>query len=401
MISLFRNIKCPLPIEQIDVYDFLERIKNPENSTLELILKAREHKANGQSTMYDFIKTKISCVTLNFTFEDKKLNSNIKQATGFIYLDVDDETDIDLEHPLIFASWLSLSEAGRGVLVKVNGLSNENFKESYESISKQLNIRTDPNAAKATQYTILSYDEHPYLNEDSLTYEAVTKIQNTPITTVSKRGKRKDADGLGEREKLHFDNIHNIDFDGKDYLVFPEKKEMIAKAFIPKRIGEGERNSKLSVISLQLRALNPNISKKRFTKLIQSINLNHCKPPMLEREVKIIISKILSQEDLELLYNTPRRVIFNPACSLNRREKMKIVNKITGAQRSSKTLEQLKEVVIDWDAFTLGKVTQKKLAKVSNRNIKTVEKYYKNLKELIQSVNQSILLNPSKSLSPA
>ena len=37
-------------------------------------------------------------------------------------------------------SWKSLSNNGRGILVKVNGLTVDNFKSSYLSIAKELNI---------------------------------------------------------------------------------------------------------------------------------------------------------------------------------------------------------------------------------------------------------------------
>ena len=398
MLNYYKSIKHPIPLREIDVYEFLEMVKKPEQDIFDSIIKARKYKANNQSLFYDNQKAKLPCFTLNFSFHDTKANRNIKAPSGFIYLDIDDDTDIDLKNPLVFASWLSLSSQGRGVLVKIDGLSIENFKVNYDKISKELNIKTDLNAAKPTQYTIHSYDKDLYINEDSETWIAINETENSPVSLVSKCEKRKGANELGERNKLHFDNIH---FDGKDYIVFPDAKKMIAKAFIPKRISKGERNSKLLIISLQLRSLNPRLSEKRFSRLIKSINLNHCKPPMAEKEVNSIIYKALNYNELNPLFNTPRRVIFNPECTLNRKEKMKIVNTITGKKRSLDTLKSLEEIVINWDVNNLGKITQQKLANFSGRNIKTIEKHYKSFKDEVQLTNQSILLKPSKSLSPA
>jgi hypothetical protein len=387
MINSFKNIRSPFPLEELDVYEFLERIKSPDSLTLEKIEKARDYKANGSDLLYGKLKNELPCFTLNFSFKNKKANKNIKEASGFIYIDVDGETNINLNHPLVFASWLSLSGKGRGILVKVNGLSLNNFDINYEAISNELDIIADPFAAKATQFTVHSYDEGLYINENSETWEAINKNINSPTSLVSERGKKKGAVELGENDKLRFDNIKDIDFGGEDYIVFPEEKGLIAKAFIPKAIYKGGRNSIISALSIQLRALNPNLSEERFAKLIDSLNNSHCQPPLNEKEINSIIAKTLSAEDIEPFFNTPRRVIFNPECKLNKKEKSIITNRITGKIRRTRTINQLKDIIQNWEIKELGKITQKKLAEFSGRNIKTIEKYYKNFTTEINYIN--------------
>lgn len=128
MINYFNNIYDPIVRGEIDIYDFLDRVKSPDMEVRHKVEQARSYHSFDK-VEYDLIKRQLPCFTLNFSFRDRKLNSNIDEPTGFIYIDVDGITDIDFSNEYIFASWLSLSETGRGILVKVDGLTLENFKD--------------------------------------------------------------------------------------------------------------------------------------------------------------------------------------------------------------------------------------------------------------------------------
>ena len=380
MINYYNNIYTPLVNGEIDVYDFFDRIQNPDSKIKELILLARVYKMNDDEDAYQKIKSSLPCYTLNFSFDGKKSNENIIAPTGFIYLDIDNVENINLSNPYIFAAWQSLSGAGYGILVKVDGLTLENFKITYQAIGKELGIEVDLNAAKATQFTIQSYDEDIYINNDSTTWEATTL--DAPTTLSYKKKKKRYANVKGEKETIQYDNLHEIDFEGQDYLVFPDEKYEAAKAYIPKRINSGNRNQTLFTIGLQFKALNPNISPNYLYKKLHGINSICCHPPLPENEVNRIISNIVELQSPEPFPNYPRRVIFNPEANLSLHEKRKIVNGVTGAIKSQKTLASLACAVLYWDYWIHGRVTQKKLQKVTGRNIKTIEKYYKELKDI-------------------
>lgn len=380
MPSLFKNIKSPIPVEQIDIYEFIDTVKSPDSYTKSKILKARELKLHGMEKEYNKVKVSLPCYTLNFSFKGRKSNKNIDKATGVIYIDVDNETNIDLSNPLIFASWHSLSRKGRGVLVKVDDLSISNFKDTYRDISKELGIKSDIRASKATQYTVLSYDPNIYVNDNSTTWEVGKEVKNTPNTVTYLKKEKKVTTEMGEKYEVKYDNLDDIDFNGKEYMVFPNEKGMVAKAWIPPIIKIGERNEVLSTLTYQLRALNVEMEFESFRQFIHNINLSRCEEPLPDYEVDKIVWKIERTDILQPLLNTPRRVVFNPEGNLSVKEKRAITNKITGSIRTSKTIKDLLRVVEKWDYETLGKLTQKKLAEQSGKNIKTVEKYYKDVK---------------------
>ncbi len=177
MINYYKCVKGQSTVlGSIEINEFLSIVKNG-NEYLETIKEARSKHLKDRTT-YDKIKvSELPCYTLNFTFDKKKSNETILASTGFIYLDYDNSTKIDTSNPLIFATWLSLSGTGRGILVKTSDLTLNNFKDTYHYIAKELNIEPDSQACKATQFNVLSYDPNLYVNYES----RVWIIDNTQI----------------------------------------------------------------------------------------------------------------------------------------------------------------------------------------------------------------------------
>ena len=379
MINYFENIFSPIVGGEIDVYDFLDRMSNPDSITKDSILEARSLKKNGDEDGYQKIKKSLACYTLNFSFDGKKSNDTIKKPTGFIYLDVDNVPNIDLSNPYIFAAWSSISGRGLGVLVKIDGLTLENFKLNYKAIGEALNITVDYNAAKPTQYTIQSYDENLYINNDSTTW-----VANNPVTPTSLAYKKKKARYVNERganETINYDNLHELDFNGQDYLIFADEKYMAAKAFSPRKILAGKRNQTLFTFGAQFKALNPNISPSYLSKKIHGMN-SYCEPPLPKKEVNQIISNIIELDNLEPFLNYPRRVIFNPEALLTKAEKDKVRGRVIGDIKLEKTCYELALAVLCWDYCDNNRVTQRKLAAITKKNIKTIERHYRNAKNL-------------------
>lgn len=390
MISCFNYMKDTMPIGEIDVYEFIERVKSPDESTLKLIKLARQYY-NTNKTKYDELKEQLPCFTLNFSFNGRKTNDTIKSATGFIYLDIDGNTNIDLTNEHIFATWLSPSNTGRGVLVKVENLNLKNFKDTYTSIANHLNIVVDKRAAKATQYTIHSYDENIYFNQDAITWVIDTTNEtqtNFTHTTPLLKKKEKDIGVIGVNRSIRYNNYDEVDFNGKPYLYFNDKKIDMATVFVPKVIKKGSRNSILSAIAYQLRALNPHISKNYLQSYIETVNLYHCIPKLGTKELNTIVYNIVSRKELTPIPNNPRRFLFNPKFKLSFKEKMKIVNGHSGKERTEKTINKIRKCIVNWDVTELGKLTQKSLIKASGVSKATIEKYYKLFEEERILINQ-------------
>lgn len=385
-MNIFKNIKSPTVLGEIDVYDFLDRIKNPHPKVLKMVNDARLLHSTNKSE-YERIKEQLPCFTLNFDFNSTKLNSNIKCPTAFIYIDVDGTTEIDLSNKYVFASWLSLSSKGRGVLVKVDGLTLDNFKNTYQEVSKLLNIKSDLKAGKATQFCVNSYDSNLYINNDSETYQSIELINKPPITVLSTRKGRRVNTETGANRKLRFNNISDYNFDNKDYMFFWDEKESISQVYVPHLILEGKRESTLSSIAYQFRALNSEITKVELEHLLSSINHKKCMPPLANTEIEKIANHKMGLSEIEPILNKDRRIIFNPESKLSRSEKIVIVNQNLGLLKMEKTRKIIREYIDYWDYESLGKITQQKLAKETGLNIKTIEKYYKEFGVWIKSKN--------------
>jgi hypothetical protein len=379
-INRYKNIKSPQVLEELDIYTYLQNISNPDIAIQEMIEKARCFYKEENKEQYDKIKSLLPCYTLNFGFDQYKQNSNIIGSTGLIYIDLDNETNITMSNKLIFASWMSLSNNGRGILVKIEGLNLRNFQYNYNIIAKELGIVADKGASKATQYTIQSYDSELYINDDSITYVASEPTEKVPTTVLLKK-RGKDSDEMGIILPIRFNTVSDYDFNSNTYIFFPDDKESIAEVYVSKRIEDGSRNNKLYSIGLQFRGINPTLPTCDLKRFLRAINRDHFKPPLKEKEFIIIFNNIMSVKDLQPNLNKERRILFNPKIKLTHKEKMTIMNPLTGKIKRGKTYQQLKEFVKNWNYEDYGKITIKKLTEVSKRSKNTVAEYYKQLRK--------------------
>ncbi|WP_298782379.1 BT4734/BF3469 family protein [uncultured Polaribacter sp.] len=393
MISCFERLKSSTVLKEIDIYEFVEVIKNPDSKTQKRIEQTRSYYHNCKET-YDSLKAKLPCFALNFRFKEKRRNDNIIEPTGLIYLDVDKSTDIDLNNPYVFASWLSISNNGRGILVRVENLTIDNFKDTYLAIAKELNIDVDIRAAKPTQPTLHSFDKDIYFNEDAITWICDNNpyLENTPNTSLNIIKKRKGNDVIGENLILRFNNFDEVDFKGKEYLHFKDEKKLMASVIIPRKIKAGSRNSIISAITYQIRALNPCIAFAHLKALIDSININCCKPTLKDEEIYNIAENVINLEDIEPILNSPRRFLFNPVFNLTHKQKMKIVNTKNGQALSEKTIKEIANCIDNWDVKKQGSISQTKLKVVTGKSIGTIEKYYKLFKSQIADIKEQYKL---------
>lgn len=374
MINYYDNIKSPTVKGDIDIYTFLDCIEKPDFNELEKISNAREVYPIDKEE-YNKIKSTICCYTLNFRFDEYKKTENILDSTGFIYLDVDNEIEL-INHELVFASWLSLSDKGRGYLIKVHGLTTDNFYKTYNEIALLIGIKVDPHANKPTQFTINSYDRDIYINNESKTYNVNLSQKHPHLSNNINRV----VTQLGEDYyKLRFNNYDEVDFKGEEYMYFDTLRSF-AEVFIPKMIPKGKRNNVLFNVGRQIKALNIDIGFDTLERLLTDYNTEHCKPPIPNQEISTIIDNSYSYEG-EPFYNKARRYLINKSIVIGKKEQAKLRGKLNARAKTEKTITKLQNIINEWNFEELGKITQKKLKEVSGMNIKTVEKYYKYLKK--------------------
>ena len=179
-VSKFESAKTPEVKQVLSIEEVLQIIKNGDDY-LHIINTARLYGKG--SALYDNLKTNsLPTFRFNFHFNGSAKNQNIISPTGLIYLDVDGSDYIPQSY-YIFASWKSLSNTGYGILVKVDNLTLTNYSDVYNQLSEILGLGSDAGARKATQQTVLSYDENLYHNPNSTIFHftEIKKVSNAPI----------------------------------------------------------------------------------------------------------------------------------------------------------------------------------------------------------------------------
>lgn len=388
-VTKYGHAKDIIVQNTVSVDEILKTIKNG-NEYLPTIEEAR--KIGKGNAGYDIIKTeKLPTFRFNFFFKDSVSNKNIIAPTGLIYLDADNIDWIPF-NPHIYASWKSLSNSGYSILVKVDGLTQDNFKEVYDELSSIIGIKTDIGARKPVQQTVLSYDSNLYNNPYSLTY-IYSKKEKVSSSTI----KEKKEVGIGMCDTLYtkkksgtirFNNLNDyFQDDTPKYIVFKDK-ELICNPFIPRTIKEGSRNSTLFFLLSQYALLNPNQGETFLLSIGRTI-LSKMHPPMREQELKSTVRKIhQGREDkiLTLHYNEARRVLFNPNLKFTHKEIMQIVNRVTGDNKKEITRAIIYEALESWDSEIDGKLIQVSLAKKAKLGESTIKRYWKEFKWLIDDL---------------
>ena len=396
MINYYKSVTSSSNVlGQIEIQDYLNKIKKGDKN-LNNIKLARDLYFENKAE-YIKIKTNIlPCYTLNFTFKNYRRNKDLIDSTGFIYIDVDGNTNIDFNNPLIYSTWLSLSGKGRGILVKVNNLTKLNYKSNYNLISRELGINSDNGARKITQLNVLSFDPQIYFNDKSEIWEAKDVNSNTNKKTHYSGNLKKDiipnVMGLFDNQ-IRYDNlnelIENVEFNG-DVIHDFKTKVSYSKTHIPFRgIKNGSRNQYLSGIAYQHRALNPTIEKSHLFRFINKINHEKCFDPLPNNQINAIINSIMNIENLVPVKNAERRFLFSSDYQLTLKEKRQVVIKAINSDRVENSKMKIEKVIEDWDFDTKGKITQKAIATNIPMNIKTVKKYYPLFKSDIQMLNNT------------
>lgn len=391
-LTQYASAKGPKVQNQISLTEVLQLIQNGDEN-LTLIQCARAlGKGNPK---YDAIKiTLLPTFRFNFLFNGSAANDNIISPTGLIYLDTDD-TDSIPDSPYILAKWKSISDTGFGILVKVNGLSLDNYKHTYNHLSELIGITSDAGARKATQQTIQSYDPNLYYNPDALVYECTEskKVSHAPI---KKREKCIGTDETFSNENdgsIRFNNIGDYftgEYADADYRVF-DVKEWICNPYIPFRIEEGSRNKRMFSILSQYALLNPHAGRGFLRSIADTINTKMY-PNLSGKEVGLVVDSVIKKREagsLEVYLNDERRILFNPKAFLTVKEKMKIVNQELGKRKSDFTKEVIYLVLENWKFEADGKITQKKVAKLANRDVSTVKRHWKDFKAYSADLNDS------------
>ncbi|WP_417357608.1 hypothetical protein [Flavobacterium sp.] len=281
-------------------------------------------------------------------------------------------------------------------MIKVNGLTLENYTDTYNHLSELIGISSDSDARKATQQTVLSHDPNLYYNPYSLLYDCTnTKKVSSPIKEKIEKciGTNETfLNNTNNEDTIRFNNIDEYftgEYSELGYRVFNEKV-MICSPFIPRSIEEGYRNKTLFYLLSQYAQLNPHVGKSWLRAIAETINKKMF-PNLSAREINSVIDSVLTKSEdnsLELYFNQERRILFNPNILFTSKQKMEIVNKVLGKLKSDHTKDVIYLVLEDWDFNVNGKITQEKVAQLAKRGKSTVKRYWGDFKSYVKDLNR-------------
>jgi hypothetical protein len=386
-INTYNNLKRPIVESTIEITEWLEQIKQ-KNQYSDRILLARHNPE-----VYDSIKGSIPCVTYNFQYNGYKNDENIIQSTGLIYIDIDSpEFNINtLDRKKVYSYYHSFGGDGYAVLVKVSGVTHDNFKVTYQYIVKDLEIEDyiDTRAIKPSQFNVLSFDEDLYLNNNSNIYSGIP----APPSIYLNKENTYTIDGVA-KSNIRFDNLDDIEVNG-NYMVNWEGYEYI-RCFIPfRKVKKGNRNPALISYCNNLVYLNQHISFEKTLSIMNAVNERMCQIPLEKNEILHIIQsvfKYLRVGSLNPIYHKKKRkIVFNPDARLSKEEKLEICRQEIAQHRRGLSEQKLYDIIENWDFKQYGKITQRAIFLNHPVSKKTVGKYWNVLRDLVDEVNKGKL----------
>jgi hypothetical protein len=363
-----------------NIGEVIEFIRNPPPEHVELVENARSFK-KGSFEYQNTKKYKLPAITINFNFSSGYIiGKNVSKPTGYLYIDVDGmtEQDFEINKTYVCAYWRSLSNKGLTLVVKVDGLTPDNFKIVTEKIAKLLNIPYDPQAVSVERLTVLSYDPNAYYNDHVEVFPVVELIpsQNSAVKHSSMRTqifrdtiiKDNSLIGIHCNGKIRYNNLDevaqglNLKYNDQGVHDCGENKIKYHSAFMPKRVKEGNREKTLNLYAKRLIYLNPDLSIETLSKLIHTANMLNLLVPLENKEVREIIEKAFNSRKA-LRTNKTKRFFFQDV-TLTPVEKSRKCLDVLNQEKREKTLakkNQISELFCNWDCHTDGKVTPKKV----------------------------------------
>lgn len=395
---------------QINYYDCITKPSVVKNITLEEwinLIKSSNHSTHINTLRtfdlskkeWDNEKSTFPAVTINFLYNKYKKDTNIISSTGFMYIDIDnDDFDISLIKDKITACWKSIRGKGWGIVVKVNGMTNNNFKFNYTNICNELNLLDyiDTNAIKQSQFNILSYDTNAYYNKDGNVFDCIDLIEDGSTPFIIEE---EEYIYLGDRPtsyNLRFDDTDLITIDdNKSYVSNWDEGYKIIKCFlIPSKLDDKRYNTLLSFCT-NLVYLNPNSSKDRIWKFIKGASFVISIDGVDDSRITSIVNSVFRQKEQGKLkpipYNKVRRIIFKKGLKWSKEEYSIVIGREMKNMYQIKSTNKLQDIIDNWD-FNNGLISQRNICKFGKMSLVTIKKYYSQYKDQIEDMNKNYKL---------
>jgi hypothetical protein len=398
-IQVWERIGSPYNPQEITVAEYIRTIQ--EGYQVACIQQARTY-SKGDPVYEDTKKTR-KCFTFNFIFgNNHKLNANIIASTGLLYIDIDDTTfDVaTLDKSQIFICQRSFGGKGWAILVRVDGLTLDNYSDTFQTIASELGVQdvADRSAKKATQFNVCSYDPEIFVNYDAKVFTA-GKVGHKVRDRIAKEREERRKNIATQSPVLtknrsvisgpiRYSNAADFLEPGAAYTVYPEGVYTL-EAKMNRNVTEFKHNYILN-LALKLVYLNPERDREKITQEL----FKRAQDAGIEDSHRAIASALnsayryLEAGTLHPEYNVKRVVIFSWEANLTAEEKKSIASTITNQLKPFRTARDILDCVVNWDEDV--KITAKSIAKRLGIAEKTVQRNYKPFKAYIKSRNAEL-----------
>lgn len=418
--------------ETITIDLLIEKIKSPSIA----VENARAAGKKINRTAYDQIK--------QTTIEAYHPNELDGVSTGFIYLDVDDfdstedavayrQQIINKFPDLITLCWLSVSNLGLSILIKVENLTKSNYNEYWDVLNQLFDCKLDKNSRGFSKVNCISFDPSVYINLDSISFEefkggaVVGYFPLNLITNYCTPPDELETNNSHNNQPLHpplisiryqtglddsaFQNINTP-------VIIPEGMKILrinARYFLKNRIKVGNRNKVLSALSMQLIVLNPlpagyseKVLRGQLLNALLHINKNYVVEPLTKDEVIKIFNpnyKKYKQQgylDVNKYLNETRFVFWHSECQIPAYDRVSIGLKLlnTSRRRGKEYNQQLIHDAIEMLQDGNNPITRRTIMEVTGLKEDSVKRYWKPFKAIIDEYNTTISGNPVKVTTP-
>ncbi|MFN0290032.1 BT4734/BF3469 family protein [Pedobacter helvus] len=399
-LDTFKCIASPKVESTITSIDWFNQIK--ESSHIPVIEAARVLKKIYVTTSDEIIKeayTKLKktlpTITYNVRFNGYRDTQNVTNATGLMYLDIDQPNfNIELmDKSKIYAYYKSIGGLGWSIIVRVSGLTNDNFFTTFDNIVDDLGISgiVDEDAKGIVRQSVISYDPNLYINESSFIYNSVNEIIKHTQPSINNQKKEEHIGDVGyEIEKpVRFSNIYDFEFDG-DYIYNWDEGFAFVNCYLPTRQLHDKRKRTLLAYLNNLIWLNPNIQYYHALNILTNANKTICLKPLPIKILEGMLKSILKQKNENRLkpHITIRRILFAPHNTLQVVDKLNICGRLIKAKWEQIGCLKLNGIIEDWDFNLYGKISIATISQNHPMDKKTVAKYYHYFKDLIAGMNQ-------------
>lgn len=412
-IDVYQKLSKPSVLNQIEVQEWFDLIRNSDYT--QKIIDARNNPFQLKA-----LKQNLPCVTYNFLYRRYKKDCNIISSTGLIFIDIDHPSfnPSMIDKKRILGYYKSVSGNGYHILVRIDAITQSNFKTSYKAVCEDLGILefVDINAIKHSQFSLLSFDEDAYFNHTPFIYSAelyacpAIDLTATPLKHIScipfegilKNQTAYTSDG---DTNLRFDNLDEISIpEGEKYVVNWEGYDYV-KCWIPiKKLKDGRKRFMLSYVT-NLVWLNGAAEYERLFSVMHNVNQIACEVPLSPKILYKILNGILkrlhSGNLYPILFNKKRKIVFDKYNFYSKGEKLDMVLQELAIKKTDDSIVKMKEILSQWK-HEFGKITARNifnLCKSKRINVKisskTINKYYKHFKSEILEINSTIINHKS------